>query len=157
MSKNYLNIYNNLINLTRNKNLYKDFAIQDTFSDRLILFLFHFAFFLKVYKNNNTKKYIQNIYDFNFKQLELSVRELGYGDSTINKKMKNYINIFYSIINKVDNWEKINNTEKCRIFSDFIDVGSEAVFFVNYFEKYRIFLINNTLNHFTKGVISHKF
>ncbi len=157
MKNEYLNIYNNLIKLTRNKLLFEKITTEDSFSHRLMVFLFHFAFFLKVYKNNNTKKYIQNIYDFNFKQLELSVRELGYGDSTINKKMKNYINIFYSIINKVDNWEKINNTEKCRIFSDFIDVGSEAVFFVNYFEKYRIFLINNTLNHFTKDVISFKF
>ena len=157
MKNEYLNIYNNLIKLTRNKLLFEKITSEDSFSHRLMVFLFHFAFFLKVYKKNNTKKYLQKIYDFNFKQLELSVREIGYGDSTINKKMKQYINIFYSIINKVENWEKINNTEKCRIFSDFIDVGSEAIFFVNYFEKYRIFLTNNTLNHFTKDVISFKF
>ena len=101
--------------------------------------------------------YHQENKDINFKQLELSVREIGYGDSTINKNMKQYINIFYSIINKVENWEKIKNDQKCKIFSEFIDVGSEAVFFVNYFEKYRIFLTNNTLNHFTKDVISFKF
>ena len=157
MKNEYLNIYNNLIKLTRNKLLFEKITNEDSFSHRLMVFLFHFAFFLKIYKNNNTKKYLQKIYDFNFKQLELSVREIGYGDSTINKKMKQYINIFYSIINKVENWEKINNDQKCKIFSKFIDVGSEAVFFVNYFEKYRIFLVNNTLNHFTKDVISFKF
>ena len=157
MKNEYLNIYNNLIKLTRNKLLFEKITTEDSFSHRLMVFLFHFAFFLKVYKKNNTKKHLQKIYDFNFKQLELSVREIGYGDSTINKKMKQYINIFYSIINKVEYWEKINNTEKCRIFSDFIGVGSETVFFVNYFEKYRIFLKNNTLNHFTKDVISFKF
>ncbi len=157
MKTEYLNIYNNLIKLTRNKLLFEKITTEDSFSHRLMVFLFHFAFFLKVYKKNNTKKYIQKIYDFNFKQLELSVREIGYGDSIINKKMKQYINIFYSIINKVENWEKINNDQKCKIFSEFIEVGSEAVFFVNYFEKYRIFLKNNTLNHFTKDVISFKF
>jgi len=157
MKNEYLNIYNNLIKLTRNKKLFEKITNEDSFSHRLMVFLFHFAFFLKVYKKNNTKKYLQKIYDFNFKQLELSVREIGYGDSTINKKMKQYVNIFYSIINKVENWEKINNDQKCKIFSEFIDVGSEAVFFVNYFEKYRIFLTNNTLNHFTKDVISFKF
>ena len=47
---NYINIYNTLVELTRNKDLYKDFKNQDTFSDRLIFFLLHFAFFLKVYK-----------------------------------------------------------------------------------------------------------
>ena len=157
MQNEYLNIYNNLIKLTRNKLLFEKIASEDSFSHRLMVFLFHFAFFLKVYKKNNTKKYLQKIYDFNFKQLELSVREIGYGDSTINKKMKQYINIFYSIINKVEKWEKIKNDQKCKIFSEFIDVGSEAVFFVNYFEKYRIFLEKNTLNHFTKDVISFKF
>ena len=157
MKNEYLNIYNNLIKLTRNKLLFEKITSEDSFSHRLMVFLFHFAFFLQVYKKNNTKKYLQKIYDFNFKQLELSVREIGYGDSTINKKMKQYINIFYSIINKVENWEKINNDQKCKIFSEFIEVGSEAVFFVNYFEKYRIFLTNNTLNHFTKDVISFKF
>ena len=157
MNNNLLNIYNNLIKLTRNKLLFEKITSEDSFSHRLMVFLFHFAFFLKVYKKNNTKKYLQKIYDFNFKQLELSVREIGYGDSIINKKMKQYINIFYSIINKVENWEKINNDQKCKIFSEFIEVGPEAVFFVNYFEKYRIFLVNNTLNHFTKDVISFKF
>ena len=157
MKNEYLNIYNNLIKLTRNKLLFEKITSEDSFSHRLMVFLFHFAFFLKVYKKNNTKKYLQKIYDFNFKQLELSVREIGYGDSIINKKMKQYINIFYSIINKVENWEKINNDQKCNIISEFIEVGSEAVFFVNYFEKYRIFLTNNTLNHFTKDVISFKF
>ena len=129
MKNEYLNIYNNLIKLTRNKLLFEKITTEDSFSHRLMVFLFHFAFFLKVYKKNNTKKHLQKIYDFNFKQLELSVREIGYGDSTINKKMKQYINIFYSIINKVENWEKINNDQKCIIFSEFIVVGSGAVFF----------------------------
>jgi len=39
---------NNLVKLTRNKDLYKNFENQDTFSDRLIFFLLHFAFFLKI-------------------------------------------------------------------------------------------------------------
>ena len=49
MTINYINIYNNLITLTRNKELYKGFKVQDTFSDRMIFFLLHFAFFLKIY------------------------------------------------------------------------------------------------------------
>jgi len=157
MKNEYLNIYNNLIKLTRNKLLFEKITNKDSFSHRLMVFLFHFAFFLKIYKKDNTKKYLQKIYDFNFRQLELSVREIGYGDSTINKKMKQYVNIFYSIIDKVENWEKFNNDQKCKIFSEFIGIDEEAVFLVNYFEKYRIFLKNNTLNQFTKDVISFKF
>ena len=86
MDKNYLNIYNNLINYTRNKELYKSLNREDNFSDRLSLFLLHFSFFLKNYKNDENKSVLQEIYDFNFRQLELSIREIGYGDQSINKK-----------------------------------------------------------------------
>ena len=112
MKPSYINIYNNLIKLTTNKNLYKYFEKEDTFSDRLILFLIHFAFFLKVYKNEKNSKILQEIYDFNFRQLELSLREIGYGDQSINKKMKDYINLFHSIISEVHYWEKYDSKEK---------------------------------------------
>jgi len=101
MSNNYINIYNNLISLTRNKELYKNFDNQDTFSDRLIFFLLHFAFFLKIFKNEENKNLLQEIYDYIFRQLELSIREVGYGDQSINKKMKDYINLFYSMLEKI--------------------------------------------------------
>ena len=39
------------------------------------------------------------------KQIELSIREIGYGDVSINKKMKEYVNLFYSIIEKIEIWE----------------------------------------------------
>ena len=62
----------------------------------MTFFLLHFAFILKNFKNDqNNRKYLQEIYDFNFRQLELSIREIGYGDQSINKKMKDYINLFH--------------------------------------------------------------
>jgi len=88
MTNKYIYIYNNLINYTRNKDLYKNLKRDDNFSDRLSLFLLHFSFFLKNFKNNENKIILQEIYDFNFRQLELSIREIGYGDQSINKKMK---------------------------------------------------------------------
>ncbi len=154
MNNKYINIYNNLINLTRNKHLYKDFTKQDIFSDRLIIFLFHFAFFLKVFKKDNDKKILQDIYDYLFKQLELSIREIGYGDQTINKKMKNYVNLFYSIIDKIEKWEFNSISEKSNILSTFLNNEADTLYLANYFEKYRLKLINNTLNFYIKGVIN---
>ena len=113
MSENFLNIYNSLIFLARNKDLYIKNNIEDTFSNRLILFLFHFAFFLKVYKKDN-KQLIQKIYDFIFRQIDLSLREIGHGDVNINKKMKQYINIFHNIINEIDNWDKCDNFKNAK-------------------------------------------
>ena len=56
MKNNFLNIYNNLIKLTRNKILYENISNNESFSDRLTIFFFHFAFFLKAYKSESTKK-----------------------------------------------------------------------------------------------------
>ena len=56
MEKSYIHIYNKLIELARNKELYKDFEKQDIFSDRLTFFLLHFAIFFKVFKNKDNKK-----------------------------------------------------------------------------------------------------
>ena len=155
MTKNYINIYNSLVTLTRNKELYKDFKVQDTFSDRMIFFLLHLAFFLKVYKENNDKKVLQEIYDYIFRQVELSVREIGYGDQTINKKMKDYLNLFYSMIDKVHDWDKLTKESKQTIFSTFLVKDADILYLVDYFEKYRLKLLNNTLNSFIKGVVKH--
>ena len=71
MNSEFINIYNNLVNLSRNKNIYYHFTNNDTFSDRLMIFLFHLAFFLKNFKSKIDPKYMQNFYDYTFKQIEL--------------------------------------------------------------------------------------
>ena len=100
---------------------------------------------------------MQEIYDYTFKQLELSVREIGYGDVTINKKMKTYINILYAILHKIDNWENLNNHDKDKILANFLNNNADTSYLVNYFDNYVISLSNNTLNSFSKGVIIPKF
>ena len=157
MDNKYINIYNNLVNLTRNKILYENFSSQDTFSDRLIFFLLHFGFFLKVFKKNTEKETLQEIYDYNFKQLELSIREMGYGDVSINKKMKTYLNIFHAILNKIDNWENLSDFEKSKILSNFLNINEVKPNLIDYFNKYLLNLSNNTLNYYIKGVIKPKF
>ena len=150
--KNYLNIYNNLIKLTTNKKLYKGFTKQDTFSDRLIFFLIHFAFFLKVYKNEKNSKILQEIYDFNFRQLELSIREIGYGDQSINKKMKNYINLFHSIISDIHFWEKYDKNEKKSKISIFLDNSTKIDHLIEYFDDFNLDFSKKNLNYFLKSV-----
>ena len=152
MNVQYLNIYNNLIKLTRNKYLYLNLDSEETFSDRIIFLLLHLSFFFKIYKLNNSKDTIQEIYDFIFNQIELSIREIGYGDVSINKNMKKYINYFYDILLKIDNWENIKDDEKGIILIKFINKPQNISFFTNYFDKLITFYKNNTLNYFTKDI-----
>ena len=154
MSENYINVYNNLINYSRNKDLYKSLNREDTFSDRLTFFLIHFAFFLKNYKNKENKDILQKIYDFNFRQLELSIREIGYGDQSINKKMKVYLNLFHAIVSDIHFWEKLDKYEKTKKLSSFLEDFQEIDTLVDYFDDFAENLKKKTLNFFLKSVIS---
>ena len=157
MDNNYINFYNNLVDLTRNKILYKDFTYQDTFSDRLVIFLFHFAFFLNVFKSYSQKNILQTVFDYIFKQLEISLREIGYGDTAINKRMKSYVNFFYSILNKIDGWEDLDRESQKKIFKLYLNIKNESFVLVEYFEKYRNYLKKSTFNSLLKGVIKPNF
>ena len=155
MSKNYLNIYNTLINFTRNKDLYLSLNRSDNFSDRLTLFLLHFSFFLKNYKTDENKKILQEIYDFNFRQLELSIREIGYGDQSINKKMKDYINLFHAMISEIHFWEDLSRVERINKLSLFLSEYEKIDELVTYFENFNDYLSKKSLNLFIKSVSNH--
>ena len=152
MSDKYIHIYNNLINYTRNKDLYKNLKREDSFSDRLTLFLLHFSFFLKNFKNEENKKILQEIYDFNFRQLELSIREIGYGDQSINKKMKNYINLFHSMVSEIHFWDNLTKTEKLNKISHFLSDFQNNTYLLDYFDDFNLKLSKKTLNSYLKSV-----
>ena len=152
MNEKYLYIYNNLINYTRNEDLYKSLNRKDNFSDRLTLFLLHFSFFLKNYKNADNKIILQEIYDLVFRQLELSIREIGYGDQSINKKMKDYINLFHSMVSDIHFWEKLNKVEKLKKFKNLLSDFKNIDHLLEYFEKFNENLSKKTLNSYLKSV-----
>ena len=141
-----------MINISRNKDLYKDLNRTDNFSDRLTIFLLHFSFFLKNFKNDENKKILQEIYDFNFRQLELSIREIGYGDQSINKKMKDYINLFHSMVSEIHFWDKLTKIEKSKKFSMFLSDFNNIEYLLDYFEEFNTNLSKKTLNSYLKSV-----
>ena len=150
----YIHLYNNLVKLTTNKLLYKNLKNQDTFNDRLLILLFHFAIFLKVFKSDENEKKLQEIYDFNFRQLELSIREIGYGDQSINKKMKDYINLFHAIVSDIHFWDNISLSQKKDILSKFLENFSDIDDLVEYFDEFFKDLSKKTLNSYLKSVIN---
>ena len=157
MKNKYLNIYNNLIKLTRNKSLYYNLKNHDTFSDRLVILLLHLSFFFKTYKTSLSKQEAQELFDFIIRQIELSIREIGYGDVSVNKKMKDYVNLFYSILEKTENWDMLDRSKKTKLLGDLINIKEDNVLFIQYFDKYSQFLLKNPLKNFTKDIIELKF
>ena len=127
---------------------------QDVFGDRLTLFLIHFAFILKEFKKPDNEKILQELYDFNFRQLELSIREIGYGDQSINKKMKDYINLFHAIVSEIHFWNKLEYKDKEKKLLLFLDNFENINYLVDYFEEFKAKLSKNTLNSYLKSVIN---
>ena len=155
MNEKYIHIYNKLINYTRNKDLYKNLNREDIFSDRLTLFLLHFSFFLKNFKKDENKLILQEIYDFNFRQLELSIREIGYGDQSINKKMKDYINLFHSMVSEIHFWDELSKSDKIKKISLFLSEFQNIDDLTQYFDDFNLKLSKKSLNYYLKSVSNH--
>ena len=104
-------------------------------------------------KNNQ-----QDIFDFFFKQIELNCRELGFGDGTVNKKMKSLIKLFYEILIQCENWKQLQIDNKnillLNFFSD--NYGNKILTnkLANYFDKFALFIEDISLNSITKGVFN---
>ena len=109
---------------------------------------------MKNYKNEENKKILQEIYDYNFRQLELSIREIGYGDQSINKKMKDYINLFHSMVSEIHFWDNLSKSEKIKKFSLFLSDFQNIDDLVEYFDEFNSNLSKKTLNSYLKSVIN---
>ena len=118
----------------------------------LFFFSFISPFFLKAYKNEENTKILQEIYVFFFCLLELNICEVGYGDQSINKKMKDYINLFHNIISEIHFWDDLNKLEKQNKFSSFIQNSSKIDHIIDYFEEFNENLSKKNLISFLNSV-----
>ena len=85
-------LYNNILSLSRNKLFFTKFDLADTFQNRIYLIFIHISFLFTKLKQNNQKViykvFYQKMFDLIFNRIELNMREIGYGDTVINKNMK---------------------------------------------------------------------
>ena len=99
--KHNLELYNTLLNLSRNKSFYSKIGLKDIFETRIYLMFFHFSIIMIIFKKKE-RKFNQNEYDALFHNIENNLRELGYGDVAVNKKMKHLNKILYDILLKIE-------------------------------------------------------
>ena len=152
-------MYNKIVFLTRKNFFYKDFKLSDSFSNRIYLIFFHLCFIFVSFKNKKIDKNTQqDIFDFFFKQIELNCRELGYGDVTVNKKMKSLIKLFYEILMQCENWKQLQIDNKNNLLLNFFSNNYDNKILTNklanYFDKFALFIEDISLNSITKGVFN---
>ena len=99
------NIYTNIVKTSRNKSFFLKFNVDDTVEGRFDIIILHsfivFNFF--IHTNNQKSSLPQMLFDHMFSDFDSSLREMGFGDIAVNKRMKQFINAFYG---RIENYSK---------------------------------------------------
>ena len=157
-TKHNTNLYNILLLLSRNIFFYRKLLLSDNFETRLYLIFIHFSILMIIFKKKNSKL-DQKLYDSLFNNIENDLRELGFGDVTVNKKMKIFNKILYDILLKIniseDNNFKLNHQLISNYFSVLSNVKDQKyIEFKKYFDNFYDFCfalpLNNMINNISK-------
>jgi len=173
MSKNSIKIntqedilYNNILSLARNELFFTKFGLADTFQNRIYLIFIHISFlFIKIKQNNQKEIYkifYQKMFDLIFKNIELNMREIGYGDIVTNKNMKFLVKTFYNILLNCENlnWRSLNL--KKMFFFKYLEHNNmkkkaDNVPLIEYFDKYQAFCLELSLDSVLKGDLNFRY
>ena len=68
--------------------------------------------------------------------------------------MKDYINLFHSMVSEIHFWESLDKSEKLKKFSVFLIDFGNIDHLLDYFEEFNDKLSKKTLNSYLKSVIN---
>ena len=158
-------LYNNILLLSRNKLFYDKLGLTDTFQNRINLIFIHISFlFIKLKNNNNAlyKKFYQKVFDLTFRNIELNMREIGYGDVAVNKKMKILVKTFYNILLNCEKYKDKNSKDKKLFLLNYLcenvikntDKNQDLV---EYFNKYEAFCLDLSQDSVLNGDLNFNY
>ena len=155
-------LYITLVSLSRNIFFYQKIGLKDKLETRILLIFLHLSIILIVNKIKSKVKFPQKIYDNVFMNIEYHMREIGHGDVTVNKEMKNLNKIFYDILLKL-NLSKNNDflaSEKLVIkyFNEFSGTNDDKLLkMTDYLENFHNFCFELDDRIMIKGQINYKY
>jgi hypothetical protein len=158
----YKFLYSKLVDLSRNIFFYKKIQLKDNFESRIKLIFIHLSIILIIFKEKNKREFPQELFDNIFLNIEYHIRELGYGDVAVNKKMKELLHIFYDILLKV----KLPNTKKniinISIIKKYLEPQTDKANqltndLASYFENFYHFCFELENDSVIKGKINFKY
>ncbi len=146
--------------LSRNSFFYKNISLPDTFETRIYLMFIHFSLILIIFKAKKIK-FDQKEYDYLFYNIEYNLRELGFGDVTVNKKMKELNKVLYDILLKIEIKNKkdfslyINYALICKYFPSLSDQkSSKYADFETYFLDFYNFCFEIPVANMIRDIIN---
>ena len=155
-------LYSILLTLSRNKFFYEKIHLSDTFETRIYLMFIHFSIILKIFKKKE-RKFEQSQYDSFFYTIENNLRELGFGDISVNKKMKDLNKVFYDILLKFEKKTssgvfEIDKTFLNKYFHEFKNINiKEFNDFRQYFLNFYNYCFEISLESMLKDIKNFKF
>ena len=153
-------LYNNILLLSRNKLFFTKFNLNDTFQNRIYLIFIHISFlFIKIKQSKQKdiyKNFYQKMFDLIFKKIELNMREIGYGDTVINKNMKFLVKNFYNILLNCENYKKKSLNNKNIFLLKYLTQNTDKkstnnIGLIEYFDKYQVFCFDLKSDSVLKG------
>ncbi len=148
-------IYQNIIKISRSKFFYLDLKLKDNFETRFDLIIYHAFIVFFYYKKLYGKKsqISQELFDIMFIDFENNLREMGFGDIAVNKKMKVFITAFYGRIalysKGIEAYRADEDKSLLRetILNNIYKGGDISEKYLNYFIEY----MDKNIDHFSKS------
>ena len=90
------------------------------------------------------------------------MREIGYGDLSVNKNMKFLSKIFYDILLNCENYKFMNFENKMNFLSKHLDTNNKEnykknVGLIDYFDKYQVFCLDLSSDKVLKGDLNFSY
>ena len=124
---------------------------------------FHFSIIMLVAKKKGSK-FNQSSYDSFFHNIENNLRELGFGDVSVNKKMKEFNKVLYDILLKIDLSKdetesfKINSKIVKKYFNSLVSKETTKLEVLNdYFSNFFNFCFELSLSNMVEDCIKFKY
>ena len=159
-NKHRADLYNTLLHLSRNVFFYKIIKLNDSFETRIYLMFIHFSIMMIIFKAKG-EKFSQFSYDSVFHNIENNLRELGFGDVTVNKKMKDLNKLLYDILLKINTSKKetfkLNKVLILKYFKELqVEKDEEFKEFERYFANFYNFCFDKPLDNMLREAINFK-
>ncbi len=134
--------------------------LKDSYETRIYLMFIHFSMILIIYKKRKIK-FPQLNYDSLFHCIENNLRELGFGDVAVNKKMKELNKVFYDILLKIIEKEDFSKLNKKLVFKYFLELNDSEhdkyELFERYFTKFYNFCFELTAESMIEDALKFRF
>ena len=122
----------------------------------------HFSIMMIIFKNKGYK-FDQKSYDLLFHNIENNLRELGFGDVSVNKKMKDLNKLLYDILVKIRKFKSSENfiLDKNLVLKYFSELEGKNDIKFKLFERYFVdfynFCFELSLDNMIREAIKFKY